>query len=311
MPHVNLGVLAHVDAGKTTLTERLLFEAGAIDRVGSVDVGDTQTDTLALERRRGITIRSAVVSFATGDTVVNLVDTPGHPDFVAEVERVLDILDGVVLVVSAVEGVQAQTRVLARVLDRLRIPTVVLVNKIDRRGARAGDLLDELRQRLTRTVVPMGAVRGIGTAAATVTSAGSGVPLTPDAIEALAEHDDGLLAASAAGARVPPRRLRQVLADLTSRCLVHPVFFGSARTGLPQGSLRRAGSAVVEGVIPAARLDELRRGLPGLTRGEAVLDSAFESYRPVTGEPPARPWIGPDPRHREEYLLAVRQGRRD
>jgi ribosomal protection tetracycline resistance protein len=81
--------------------------------------------------------------------------------------------------------------------------------------------------------------------------------------------------------------------------------------GLPQGSLRRAGSAVVEGVVPAARLDELRRGLPGLTRGEAVLDSAFESYRPVTGEPPGRPWIGPDPRHREEYLLAVRQGRRD
>jgi ribosomal protection tetracycline resistance protein len=81
--------------------------------------------------------------------------------------------------------------------------------------------------------------------------------------------------------------------------------------GLPQGSLRRAGSAVLEGVVPAARLDELRRGLPALTRGEAVLDSAFESYRPVTGEPPGRTWIGPDPRHREEYLLAVRQGRRD
>jgi ribosomal protection tetracycline resistance protein len=80
--------------------------------------------------------------------------------------------------------------------------------------------------------------------------------------------------------------------------------------GLPQGPLRRAGSAAVEGVIPAARLDRLRRGLPGITRGEAVLDSAFDSYRPVTGEPPTRPWIGPDPRHRESYLLAFRQGRR-
>ena len=101
---LNLGILAHVDAGKTTLTERLLFAAGVIDEVGSVDAGSTQTDSLALERQRGITIKSAVVSFVVGDTTVNLIDTPGHPDFIAEVERVLGVLDGVVLVVSAVEG---------------------------------------------------------------------------------------------------------------------------------------------------------------------------------------------------------------
>ena len=91
---LNLGILAHVDAGKTTLTERLLYEAGVIDAVGSVDKGTTQTDSLDLERQRGITIRSAVVSFAIGDVTVNLIDTPGHPDFVAEVERVLGVLDG-------------------------------------------------------------------------------------------------------------------------------------------------------------------------------------------------------------------------
>jgi small GTP-binding protein len=107
---LNLGILAHVDAGKTTLTERLLFAAGAIDEIGSVDAGTTQTDSLALERQRGITIKSAVASFAVGDVTVNLLDTPGHPDFIAEVERVLSVLDGVVLVVSAVEGVQPQTR---------------------------------------------------------------------------------------------------------------------------------------------------------------------------------------------------------
>ena len=133
---LNLGILAHVDAGKTTLTERLLYEAGVIDEVGSVDAGTTQTDSLALERQRGITIKSAVVSFAIGDTTVNLIDTPGHPDFIAEVERVLSVLDGAVLVVSAVEGVQAQTRVLMRALRRQRIPTLIFVNKIDRRGAR-------------------------------------------------------------------------------------------------------------------------------------------------------------------------------
>src|SRR3954469_941725 len=112
MRTLNLGILAHVDAGKTTLTERLLYAAGVIDAVGSVDDGTTQTDSLELERRRGITIRAAVVSFVIGGITVNLIDTPGHPDFIAEVERSLRVLDGAVLVVSAVEGVQAQTYVL-------------------------------------------------------------------------------------------------------------------------------------------------------------------------------------------------------
>ena len=121
-PTLNLGILAHVDAGKTSLTERLLYEAGVLADLGSVDAGDTQTDTMALERRRGITIRSAVASFRVDGLAVNLVDTPGHSDFVAEVERALAVLDGCVLVVSAVEGVQAQTLVLYRALRRLGIP---------------------------------------------------------------------------------------------------------------------------------------------------------------------------------------------
>src|SRR5438034_10236832 len=138
MKTLNLGILAHVDAGKTTLTERLLYAAGVIDAPGSVDDGSTQTDTLALEQQRGITIKSAVVSFAIDDVTINLIDTPGHPDFIAEVERVLSVLDGAVLVISAVEGVQAQTRVLMRALQRLHIPTLIFVNKIDRRGSQCG-----------------------------------------------------------------------------------------------------------------------------------------------------------------------------
>ncbi len=135
MRTLNLGILAHVDAGKTTLTERLLYTAGAIDHIGSVDAGTTQTDSLELERERGITIRSAVASFFLGDLAVNLVDTPGHPDFIAEVERVLGVLDGAILVVSAVEGVQPQTPLLFRALQRLKVPTLLFVNKIDRGGA--------------------------------------------------------------------------------------------------------------------------------------------------------------------------------
>src|SRR6202165_573195 len=163
MQTLNLGILAHVDAVKTPLTERLLFAAGVIDEIGSVDDGSTQTDSLALERQRGITIKAAVVSFAIDDVVVNLIDTPGHPDFIAEVERVLSVLDGAVLVISAVEGVQPQTRILMRALQRLRIPTVVFVNKIARPGAGDERVVRAMTERLTRAIVPMGTVHELGT----------------------------------------------------------------------------------------------------------------------------------------------------
>src|SRR6187431_3808204 len=153
MRTLNLGILAHVDAGKTTLSERLLFTSGAIDRVGSVDAGTTQTDSLDLERERGITIRSAVASFLVGDLAVNLVDTPGHPDFIAEVERVLGVLDGAILVVSAVEGVQPQTPLLFRALQRLHVPTLIFVNKVDRAGADPERVVAEIRRRLSPATV--------------------------------------------------------------------------------------------------------------------------------------------------------------
>jgi ribosomal protection tetracycline resistance protein len=222
-----MGILAHVDAGKTSLTERLLFAAGAIDEIGAVDRGTTQTDTLVLERRRGITIRSAVASFQIGGTVVNLIDTPGHPDFVAEVERVLSVLDGVVLVVSAVEGVQARTRVLMRVLARLHLPTLLFVNKIDRRGADPGRVLAEIRAKLTPSAVPMGAVVAAGTTAART------VAVAPDRwVDVLADHDDTFLTAYVErGAALPCARIRAALAAQAARAAVHPVFFGSAITG--------------------------------------------------------------------------------
>src|ERR671926_922841 len=169
MRTLNLGILAHVDAGKTTLTERLLFAAGVIDEIGRVDDGSTQTDSLALERQRGITIKSAVVSFVIDDVTVNLIDTPGHPDFIAEVERVLNVLDGAVLVVSAVEGVQPQTRILMRALRRLRIPTLLFVNKIDRAGADCERTLIDIAERLTPATVAMTSTSGEGTRTAVAT----------------------------------------------------------------------------------------------------------------------------------------------
>jgi len=228
-----LGILAHVDAGKTSLTERLLHSAGVIDEVGSVDAGSTQTDSLALERQRGITIKSAVVSFVVGDVMVNLIDTPGHPDFIAEVERVLGVLDGTVLVISAVEGVQAQTRVLMRALRRLRIPTVIFVNKTDRAGAHTGRVLAGIAERLTPAVVAMGSVAGLGTPGCEFRPFGpDDAGFTARLAEVLAEHDEALLADYVADETgLSYRRLRRQLAAQARRCLVHPVFSGSAITG--------------------------------------------------------------------------------
>lgn len=238
MRTLNLGILAHVDAGKTSLTERLLEAAGVIEHAGSVDAGDTQTDSLALERQRGITIKAAVVSFSIDDLTVNLIDTPGHPDFIAEVERALDVLDGAVLVISAVEGVQSQTRVLMRALQRLRIPTLIFVNKVDRRGAAYEGTLQAIAEKLTPALVPMATLAGLGGRTVAVR------PLSDDdpafrsrATEVLTEHDEALLAAYVGGVELSSGRLVEALVTRTARAEVHPVFFGSAVTGAGVGAV--------------------------------------------------------------------------
>ncbi|HET7855983.1 MAG TPA: translation factor GTPase family protein [Gaiellaceae bacterium] len=244
-----MGILAHVDAGKTTLTERLLYAAGIIDELGSVDDGSTQTDSLALEQQRGITIKSAVVSFPIDDVTVNLIDTPGHPDFIAEVERVLSVLDGAVLVVSAVEGVQSQTPLLMRALQRLGVPTLVFVNKIDRRGAQYEGVLRAIAERLTPSIVPMGLARELGTRDAAFDPSGARDAAFAERLaSALSEHDDAILADYVADERsVTYRRLRGELAAQTGRALVHPVFFGSALTGAGVDALQ----AGVAELLPA------------------------------------------------------------
>ena len=250
---LNLGILAHVDAGKTTLTERLLYAVGAIDAIGSVDAGTTQTDSLALEQQRGITIKSAVVSFPIDDVTVNLIDTPGHPDFIAEVERVLSVLDGAVLVISAVEGVQPQTPLLMRALQRLRVPTLLFVNKIDRRGADDERVLRDIGHRLTAAIVSMGGTRALCTRAADfVPYASTDAGFSERLADALAENDDALLAAYVEDeTRLPYPRLREALAAQTARTLLHPVFFGSAITGAGVGPLM---TGIAE-LLPAAERD--------------------------------------------------------
>jgi ribosomal protection tetracycline resistance protein len=237
MPTLNLGIVAHVDAGKTTLTERLLFEAGVTTHVGRVDHGDTVTDADAIERQRGITIRSAVVSFTIGETLVDLIDTPGHSDFVAEVERALAVLDGAVLVVSAVEGVQAQTRVLIRILERLSIPFLVFANKIDRIGARYDETIRALREALDGDAVALNRPVGLGSRTATVENA-SGAQFLAQLTERLADLDDAVMEryVGGLGPLTEPQALG-VLGRLTAEGRLHPVYFGSALGGVGVGDL--------------------------------------------------------------------------
>lgn len=226
---LNLGVLAHVDAGKTSLTERILFQTGAIATLGSVDTGTTHTDSLELEQQRGITIRAAVASALWIETQINLIDTPGHPDFIAEVERSLSVLDAVVLVVSAVEGVQPQTRRLARAIRSLGLPCVIFCNKIDRSGAREDSLLREISTKLGWSLVPLVTTRAIGTRDASVDI--SDLITNEAVIESLADHDDDLLTAWLNG-DVTHHQVNTSLIRCCSQGDVVPVVFGSAMTGV-------------------------------------------------------------------------------
>ena len=141
----NLGILAHVDAGKTTLTEQLLYTAGVIREAGSVDAGTTRTDSLSVERKRGISVRSATASLEWNGSTINIIDTPGHVDFAGEVERCLEALDFAILVVSAPDGVKAHTENLLHALEVTGLPRLVFINKIDRAGADVDRVLSELR----------------------------------------------------------------------------------------------------------------------------------------------------------------------
>ncbi|MGP3932874.1 GTP-binding protein [Nonomuraea sp. KM88] len=266
---LNIGILAHVDAGKTSLTERLLFETGVIDRLGSVDDGSTQTDTGAIERRRGITIRTAVASFTLDDLQVNVVDTPGHADFVAEVERALGVLDGAVLVLSAVEGVQPHTRVLMRSLRKVRLPTLIFVNKIDRSGARERELLADIRRRLSPYCVALNTVRDVGGPAATTRPLAS----MEEAAEVLAERDDGLLQLLVDGGTPGDRQVRAALARQCAGGVAHPVLFGSALTGQGIGDLLDG-----IGLLPATPRS------PERGRRQGVRASVFAIERTRSGE---------------------------
>ncbi|MBE5801825.1 MAG: TetM/TetW/TetO/TetS family tetracycline resistance ribosomal protection protein [Clostridiales bacterium] len=204
----NIGIFAHVDAGKTTLSEQLLLHAGAIRETGSVDTGTAHTDTLPVERRRGISVKATCVRISWKDTEINLIDTPGHVDFSAEVERSLWALDAAVLVLCGVEGVQPQTEVLFAVLKEQKIPTILFINKMDREGADVQRIVHQINNRLTANAALLNDTDALA--------------------EAVCSTDDELLERFLAGESFDETFLHSKTAELTKQGQIYPILTGSA-----------------------------------------------------------------------------------
>lgn len=229
---INIGILAHVDAGKTTVTEHLLYKSGAIREIGRVDNGNTQTDTMELERQRGISIKSATISLNWKDTKVNIIDTPGHVDFISEVERSLSILDGAILVISAREGIQSQTKVLFDTLKRLSIPTIIFVNKLDRVGCDYKGLLKELNMVLSDKIVPLQGVNNEGDKDFSIYEFDQDTAVKERIIDVISSLDDRLLEAYINHNQLSTETIENSVSEFTSKGLVYPIICGSALQGI-------------------------------------------------------------------------------
>ena len=236
-----IGILAHVDAGKTTMSEAILYETGKLKKMGRVDNRDAFLDTFALERARGITIFSKQAVFPLGDASVTLLDTPGHVDFSAEMERTLQVLDYAVLIVSGADGVQGHTETLWRLLKRYRIPVFIFVNKMDQKGTDKEAVLASLKERLDPAIVDFTGISGYGEILdfGNVSSDGSGSGMTVDSFarsssgnersgeeifEEIATCDEELLDSYLTDGVLKTEDVRKAIHDRK----FFPCFFGSA-----------------------------------------------------------------------------------
>ncbi|MEM9411862.1 MAG: GTP-binding protein, partial [Planctomycetota bacterium] len=258
----NIGIIAHIDAGKTTVTERMLFLTGTKHRVGKVDSGTTTTDNDEEEQDRGITIYSACVTFDWKDVNINLIDTPGHVDFTAEVERSLRVLDGAVVVFSAREGVEAQSETVWHQANRYGVPRVCFINKMDREGADFERVFSDIQDRLGGK--PVGIVIPVGEGPSHVDNSFRGVidlikmrfltfedegktlkesPIPDDfedqaqywrgeMLETLYGFSDEIMELAIAEEEIPNDLIRKVLRQATLNRDIQPLVCGSALHGI-------------------------------------------------------------------------------
>ena len=228
----NIGILAHVDAGKTTLTEQLLAVSGAISAPGTVDKGTATTDSLEVERRRGISVKTASVALPLGEDVINIVDTPGHTDFIGEVERSLTVLDGVVLVISAAEGVQAQTTLLLDAVRRLHLPALLVMNKLDRAGCDPPAVIEDVKRELSSDLVVMCDCLGAGESGVEIVQRSFDLEdFREDLLLTLANTDPALEERYFAGEEIAVEELLQLFRQAIAEGRVFPLFFTCAKLG--------------------------------------------------------------------------------
>ena len=228
MKIINIGILAHVDAGKTTVTEGLLYKSGVINKIGRVDNGTTITDSMELERNRGITIRASTVSFNYNGTKVNIIDTPGHMDFIAEVERTLRVLDGAVLVISAKEGIQVQAKIIFNTLVKLNIPTLIFINKVDRKGVCLNDIYTQIQEKLTYNLVIMQSVSIKDEGDFELTNIKDDKVIQDKISEQLLNINDNLAEKYINGYYITGKEYYNVFLNEINNCNFYPVFHGSA-----------------------------------------------------------------------------------
>ncbi|MCI0343714.1 MAG: elongation factor G [Planctomycetales bacterium] len=307
----NIGIIAHIDSGKTTVSERILHLTGRTHRVGAVDEGTATMDYLPEERERGITITSAATTCRWGATDVTLVDTPGHVDFTAEVERSLRVLDGAVGIFCAVAGVQAQSETVWRQADRYRVPRIAFVNKMDRTGADMDRVVAGIRTRLRARPAVLQIPLGSGPTFRGALDLLSGRPIGPDEgsappeptpaeraaaaaarerlVEAIAETDDALATAWLAGETIPEARLRESLRASTIAGRLSPVLCGSAVRGIGVDAVldavrdflpSPADLPPVEGLDPQGGVPEVRAA----SDLEPLAALAFKTIADTTGD---------------------------
>lgn len=316
----NIGVIAHIDAGKTTVTERMLFASGAKHRAGEVDRGTTTTDDDAEEAERGITIYSACVAFPWNDVRINLIDTPGHVDFTAEVERSLRVLDGGVVVFSAREGVEAQSETVWRQADKYHVPRIALINKLDREGADFEAVFSQIEQRLNARPVALqiplgqgpahvsnpfrGVVDLIGQKLLTFPEGKEGrkivaSPLPDDIavesalwrerlLETLYDFSNELMELALAAEPIPEKLIHKVIRHATIHRQIQPVLCGSALHGIGIQPLLDAVAAYLPSpldVPPVQGFDPTRKS-SGKSKSRREEEEPSQEERPTVSRKP-------------------------
>lgn len=230
MKIVNIGIVAHVDAGKTTITEQLLYRSGERRELGSVDRGTSRTDFMAVERARGISVKASSVVISMGDVQINVIDTPGHVDFIAEVERSLSILDTAILVISAVEGIQAQTEILYEALRQTHTNVIIFINKIDRVGSNYQSVIEQIKSKMTKSVLLFSQVSDEGEKTVSAKLSTLEGEFLQAATLAVADFDEDVLSDYLA-----ERKVRQLDNSLkTQICVgnITPILMGSGMLGV-------------------------------------------------------------------------------